>query len=92
MLTWTRCPSQGQHALWEVTQVPFLLALATPGPGTLSVALGTGASQPLAPSPLHNGKISWGLGKMGPSCSRPSEASSKAHILSTLRPRPLGCD
>lgn len=21
MLTWTQCPSQGQHTLWEVTQV-----------------------------------------------------------------------
>lgn len=45
----------------------------------------------LCSCPLHNGDISWDLGNKGPNHSRPSVALSKAHILSALKPLPLGC-
>lgn len=51
-----------------------------------------GQAGPLLPLHYTMGEISWGLGKKGLSHSRPSVASSKAHILSTLRPLPLGRD
>ena len=93
MLTWARHPGQGQPC--PLGSHPRRLPPSprhTPGPGTLTGAPGSGTSWPFAPLPPHDREISWSLGKKRPSHPRLCMASSKTHILSTLKPHPEGCD
>lgn len=71
MLTWAHCSSQGQPCPWGSHPGTLPRSSHYPWPRDTLVALGTGQAGTLM-VPLHNGEISWGLGKERPSHFRPS--------------------